>query len=124
MGTPARCASSLRGSTCVHEGHRKQWSGDAVAAVEALIHAVDTLLRRAWKPLCEGGCNLSRAGGPAEARRDVSSRAGKKRRWQNLGLAARQTGAALSPLGASLTMARGSRSERRYGTQTSTGSDW
>ena len=53
-----------------HQGHRKQWSGDAVAAVAALIHAVDTLLRRAWKPLCEGGCNLSRAGGPAEARRD------------------------------------------------------
>ena len=30
-----------------HQGHRKQWSGDAVAAVEALIHTVDTLLRRA-----------------------------------------------------------------------------
>ena len=123
MGTPARCASSLRGSTCVHEGHRKQWSGDAVAAVEALIHAVDTLLRRAWKPYAKGAAILSRAGGPAEARRDVSSRAGKKRRWQNLGLAARQTGAILSPLEASLTMARGSRSESGCGTQRSTRSD-
>ena len=50
MGTPARCASSLRGSTRVHQGHRKQWSGDAVAAVKALIHTVDdTLLRRACR---------------------------------------------------------------------------
>jgi hypothetical protein len=33
-----------------HQGqHRKQWSGDAVAAVAAQIHAVDTLLRRAWE---------------------------------------------------------------------------
>ena len=82
MGTPARCASSLRGSPCcpsrAHQGqHHKQWSGDAVAAVEAQIHAVDTLLRRAWKPLCEGGCNISRAGGPAETRVTASSRAGE-----------------------------------------------
>ena len=51
---PPRVASSLRGTTrCpsrAHQGqHRKQWSGDAVAAVAALIHAVDTLLRRAWE---------------------------------------------------------------------------
>ena len=45
----------------------------------------------------------------------ASSHAGEKRRWQNLGPAARQTGATLSPLGASLVMARGSRSESRYG---------
>ena len=79
MGTPARCASSLRGSTRFEHAsrHRKQWSGDAVAAVEAQIHAVDTLLRRAWKPLCEGGCNISRAGGPAETRVTASSRAGE-----------------------------------------------
>ena len=82
MGTPALCASSLRGSTrCslrAHQGqHRKQWSGDAVAAVEALIHAVDTLLRRAWERPMRRGCFLSRAGGPAEALRDVSSRAGE-----------------------------------------------
>ena len=82
MGTPARCASSLRGSPCcpsrAHQGqHRKQWSGDAVAAVAAQIHAVDTLLRRAWERPMRRGCFLSRAGGPAEALRDVSSRAGE-----------------------------------------------
>ena len=65
MGTPARCTSSLQGSTHspsrAHQGqHRKQWSGDAVAAVEALIHAVDTLLRRAWKPMRRGLQSISR----------------------------------------------------------------
>ena len=76
MGTPARCASSLRGSTRVHQGHRKQWSGDAVAAVEALTHAVDTLLRRAWERPMRRGCFLSRAGG-SRGRVTVSSRAGE-----------------------------------------------
>ncbi len=66
MGTPARCASSLRGSTScpsrAHQGqHRKQWSGDAVAAVAAQIHAVDTLLRRAWeRPMRRGLLSISR----------------------------------------------------------------
>ena len=82
MGTPARCASSLRGSPCcpsrAHQGqHRKQWSGDAVAAVEALIHAVDTLLRRAWEATYAKGLLLSRAGGLAEARVTASSHAGE-----------------------------------------------
>ena len=65
---PPRVRKQPPGQHPLHQGqHRKQWSGDAVVAVAAQIHAVDTLLRRAWKPLCEGGCNLSRAGGPAEA---------------------------------------------------------
>ena len=81
MGTPARCASSLRGTTrCpsgAHQGQHRKQSGDAVAAVEALIHAVDTLLRRAWEATYAKGLLLSRAGGLAEARVTASSHAGE-----------------------------------------------
>ena len=45
---PPRVRKQPPGQHPLHQGqHRKQWSGDAVAAVEALTHAVDTLLRRA-----------------------------------------------------------------------------
>ena len=51
---PPRVAQAASGAAPAalraHQGqHRKQWSGDAVAAVEAQIHAVGTLLRRAWE---------------------------------------------------------------------------
>ena len=79
----------------------------------AQIHAVDTLLsaRLPGSGLCEGAAiYLALAGQRIPPVPAAPSDAGEKRRWQNFGPAARQTGATLSPLGASLVMAQRSRS--------------